>query len=144
MQQDGFGSGVVTSWETIFEKQRYILNPLDRTVPWDTLEPREKLEAYVLWCQVTNGLMPDVDEENWIFLDFCTTSNASQTLRLARLYGLLVERVDFEDFWRARLSSKLAELFQKHDLDGEIRTMRNFASLMSAMGTWYQSVRELK
>ncbi|OOQ83585.1 hypothetical protein PEBR_35604 [Penicillium brasilianum] len=78
------------------------------------------------------------------FLGFCTISNASQTLRLARLYGLLVERADFEDFWRARLSSKLAELFQKHSLSGEIRTMRNFESLMSAMGTWYQSVWELK
>lgn len=89
-------------------------------------------------------MMPDVDEDKWIFLGFCTASNASQTQRLAQLYGLLVERANFEDFWQARVSSKMVELFQKHGLGDKIRTMRNFESLMSAMGTWYQSVWELK
>ncbi|GIC87413.1 uncharacterized protein Aud_003797 [Aspergillus udagawae] len=144
VQQNRFGSGVVTSWDTVFETQRHILDPLDRTVPWYTLKPREKLEAYVFWCQITNGIMPDVDEDNWIFLGFCTASNDSQTQRLAQLYGLLVGRANFEDFWQARVSSKMVELFQKHSLGDEIRTMRNFESLMSAIGTWYQSVWELK
>lgn len=144
MQQNRFGSGVVTSWDTVFEAQRHVLDPLDRTVPWHTLKPREKLEAYVFWCQITNGYMPDVEEDNWIFLGFCTASNASQTQRLAQLYGLLIKRANFEDFWQARVSSKMVELFQKHGLGDEIRTMRNFESLMSTIGTWYQSVWELK
>ncbi|KAL4924393.1 uncharacterized protein BDV17DRAFT_213085 [Aspergillus undulatus] len=144
VQQNGFGSGIVTSLSTVFETQRHILNPRDRTVPWHTLKPREKLEAYVFWCQITNGIIPDVDEDNWIFLGFCTASNASQTQRLAQLYGLLVERANFKDFWQAMVSSKMVELFQKHGLGDEIQTMRNFESLMSAMGTWYQSVWELK
>lgn len=38
----------------------------------------------------------------------------------------------------------MVELFQKHGLGDEIRTMQNFESLMSAMGTWYQSVWGLK
>lgn len=64
VQQNRFGFGVVTNWGTVFETQRHILDPLDRTVPWHTLKPREKLEAYVVWCQITNGTMPDVDEDN--------------------------------------------------------------------------------
>lgn len=64
VQQNRFGFGVVTNWGTVFETQRHILDPLDRTVPWHTLKPREKLEAYVVWCQITNGIMPDVDEDN--------------------------------------------------------------------------------
>lgn len=144
VQQNRFSSGVVASWGTVFEAQKHILDPLDRTVPWHTLKPREKLEAYVFWCQITNGYMPDVDEDNWIFLCFCTASNASQTQRLAQLYRLLIERANFEDFWQARMSSKMVELFQKHGLGDEIRTMRNFELLMSAMGTWYQSAWDLK
>lgn len=144
VQQNGFGSGVETSWEAVFETGRHILGPSDCTVRWYTLRPREKLEAYVFWCQITNGYMPDVDEDNWIFLGFCTASNASQTKRLAQLYGLLIERANFEEFWQARVSSEMVELFQKHGLGDEIRTIRNFESLMSAMGTWYQSVWELK
>ncbi|KAL3473722.1 hypothetical protein BJX99DRAFT_261123 [Aspergillus californicus] len=144
VQHNRFGSGVVTSWSTIFETQKHILNPLDRVVPWQTLKPREKLEAYIFWCQITNGKMPDVDEDNWIFLGFCTASNATQSQRLAQLYGLLVERADFEDFWQARVTSKMVQLFQKHGLGDEIRAMRNFELVMSAMGTWHQSVWELK
>lgn len=144
VQHDRFGSGVVTNFGTVLETSRHILNPLDRTVPWQTLKPREKLEAYVFWCQIRNGLMPDVDEDNWIFLGFCTASDASETQRLAHLYRLLVQRANFEDFWQARASSKMVDLFQKHGLGDEIRTIRNFKLLMSATSTWHQSVWELK
>ena len=144
VQHDRFGSGVVTNFGTVLETSRHILNPLDRTVPWQTLKPREKLEAYVFWCQIRNGLMPDVDEDNWIFLGFCTASDASETQGLAQLYRLLVQRANFEDFWQARASSKMVELFQKHGLGDEIRTVRNFKLLMSAISTWHQSVWELK
>jgi hypothetical protein len=144
VQHNRFGSGVVTSWDTVFETQRHILDPLDRTIPWHLLKPREKLEAYVFWCQITNGTMPDLEEDNWIFFGFCTASNDCQTQRLAQLYGLLVGRANFEDFWQARLSSKIVELFREHGLNDEIRTMRNFESLMAAIGTWYQSVWKLK
>ncbi|KAL4907242.1 hypothetical protein BDW74DRAFT_176024 [Aspergillus multicolor] len=109
-----------------------------------TLKPREKLESYVFWLQIRNGFMPDVDEDNWIYLGFCTASNVSQTQRIAQLYGMLIKRAKFEEFWQARVSSSMVALFQKHGLGEEIRKMRNFQTLMSAMGTWYQSVWELK
>ncbi|KAL3447815.1 hypothetical protein BJX65DRAFT_317942 [Aspergillus insuetus] len=130
LQQNGFGVGVVTNCDTVFETHRHILNP--------------KLESYVFWCQTLNGTMPDVDEDNWIYLGFCTTPDASQTQRLAQLYRLLIEKATFEHFWPARASSTMVELFQKCGLGNEIQKMRNFESLMSAMGTWYQSVWELK
>jgi hypothetical protein len=37
----------------------------------------------------------------------------------------------------------MVELFQRHGL-GDIHKMRNFESLMSAVGTWYESAWELK
>ena len=143
-QHDRFGSGVVVGWDRVLEAQGHILDPLDRTAPWHTLKPREKLEAYVFYCQIKKGFMPDVDEDNWLFLGFCTASETSQTQRLAQLYGLLIERASFEEFWQARVNSKMVELFRKHGLGDEIRTMRNFERLMNAMGTWYPSVWELK
>jgi hypothetical protein len=66
LQQNGFGAGVVTSWATIFETHRHILDSSDHTQPLHTLEPRGKLECYVFWCQALNGIMPNVDEDNWI------------------------------------------------------------------------------
>jgi hypothetical protein len=88
--------------------------------------------------------MPDVDEDNWIYLGFCTSPSASQTQRLAQLYGVLIEKATFEEFWEARVSSTMVKLFQKHGLGSNIHIMRNFGSLMSAIGTWYQSVWEMK
>ena len=73
------------SWDTVFEAQRHTLDPLDRTVPLHSLKPREKLEVSVFWYQITNSIIPNVDKDNWIFLGFCTASNASQIQRLAQL-----------------------------------------------------------
>jgi mannitol/fructose-specific phosphotransferase system IIA component (Ntr-type) len=79
--------------------------------------------------------MPNVDEDNWVYLGFCTSPNASQTQLLAQLYRLLMEKATFEEFWQARVSSTMVKLFQKHGLASNIHIMRNFESLMSAMGT---------
>jgi hypothetical protein len=105
LEQKGFSAGVMTSWATVFETQRHILSPLDRTLQWHTLEPREKLESYVFWSQTLNGMMPNVDEDNGIYLGFCTTPNASRTERHTQLYGLLIKKATFEEFWKARRSS---------------------------------------
>lgn len=103
VQHNRFGSGVVTSWDIVIEIQRHVLDPLDRTGPWQALKPREKLEAYVFWCQITNGIIPDVDEDNWIFFwllysfQCVLDSEARTALRAARSEGEFCKFLAGED-----------------------------------------------
>lgn len=108
------------------------------------MEPREKLEAYVFLCQIRNGYVPDADEDNWIYLGFCTARDGDEIQQLAKLYRVLVDRCEFEEFWKAMAESKMVDLFKKYGLGHAIADLRNFETLLSAVGTGYQSVWELK
>lgn len=121
-----------------------MLKPEDQQVPYQLWKPREKLEAYVFLCQIRNGYIPHADEDNWISLGFCTARDGSETQKVAELYRELLDTCVFEEFWKAMVESKMVDLFRKYGLGDAIAELRNFETLLSAVGTTHQSVWELK
>ena len=124
---NGKGPGLGVGFEAA---QRELLSPDERKVPIVELQPREKRQALVFYTQIRNGFKPDVDEDNWISLGFCTAADPESEQRLASAYGSLVERCPFDDFWNAMVESSMVELFSKYGLTGRILHMRNFKDFM--------------
>ncbi|PGH13729.1 hypothetical protein AJ80_06234 [Polytolypa hystricis UAMH7299] len=95
--EEGFGAnGEGLGPTVLFEAAREeLLSPDERKVPIVELQPPEKREALVFYAQVRNGFKPDVDEDNWISLGFCTAVEPESEQRLAWAYGLLVGRCRF-------------------------------------------------
>ncbi|KAJ5150802.1 uncharacterized protein N7482_010054 [Penicillium canariense] len=141
-QQDGFAAGA--DYDIEFESLLHLLEPGDRKIPFAQWKPREKLEAYMFIYQILNGFVPDADEDNWIFLGFCTARDHNAVQMLARLYRMLINRCKFQEFWKAMEQSDMIGLFDKYGLGHAIAELRNFGSLMNIVGTWHQSVWELK
>ncbi|PWY61897.1 phosphoserine aminotransferase [Aspergillus eucalypticola CBS 122712] len=138
-QQDGFAANKETDFNIVFESQKHVLKHEDQQVPYQLWKPREKLEAYVFLCQIRNGYIPDADEDDWISLGFCTARNGGETQQVAKLYRELLDTCVFEEFWKAMAESKMVDLFRKYGLGDAIAEMRNFETLLSAVGTWHQS-----
>ncbi|OJZ91579.1 hypothetical protein ASPFODRAFT_66159 [Aspergillus luchuensis CBS 106.47] len=143
-QQDGFAANKETHLNIVFESQKHVLKLEDQQVPYQLLKPREKLEAYVFLCQIRNGYIPDTNEDNWISLGFCTARDDGETQQMEKLYGELLDRCVFEEFWKAMAESKMVDLFRKYGFGDAIAELRNFETLLSAVGTRHQSVWELK
>lgn len=143
-QQDGFATGAVHNLSQGLISQLHLLEPGDRKIPLAHWKPREKLEAYMFFYQILNGFVPDADEDNWIFLGFCTARDDDSVRLLANLYRVLIGRCKFQEFWKAMERSDMIGLFNKYGLGHAIAEMRNFGTLMTIVGTWYQSVWELK
>ncbi|KAL4881930.1 hypothetical protein BJY04DRAFT_217633 [Aspergillus karnatakaensis] len=144
--QTGFAANAESNLCDVFESQRHILSPEDSKLPIETLEPREKLEAYVFRCQLLNGFMPDADEDNWVYLGLCTARDSTETQDLAHLYKALIDRCRFEEFWEAMVNSSMVALFRKYNLSTAISRIQNFETLMDTLGKGhgYQSVWALK
>ncbi|OPB39193.1 hypothetical protein A0O28_0048990 [Trichoderma guizhouense] len=138
---NGEGSGIITLFDAA---QEQFLNPQDRKIPLVELQPLEKRQALIFYAQICNGFMPDVDEDNWMSLGFCTAADPDSEQRLASAYRLLVERCSFDEFWNAMSESRVVELFGKYGLADRISNMRNFKSLMAIVPRRHQSVWELK
>jgi hypothetical protein len=144
--EEGFGTkGKGPGLAVIFEAaQRELLSPEERKVPIVELQPLEKRKALVFYAQIRNGFKPDVDEDNWISLGFCTAADPESEQRLASAYGSLVERCPFDEFWNAMVESRMVELFRRYGLADRILHMRNFKDFMVIVKKWHQSVWELK
>ncbi|KKP05796.1 hypothetical protein THAR02_02080 [Trichoderma harzianum] len=123
--------------------QEQFLSPQDRKIPLVELQPPEKRQALIFYAEIFNGFMPDVDEDNWISLGFCTAADPDSEQRLASAYRLLVERCSFDEFWSAMSQSRIVELFGKYGLADRISKMRNFKILMAIVPRRHQSVWEL-
>ncbi|KAM6488277.1 hypothetical protein HDV62DRAFT_347456 [Trichoderma sp. SZMC 28011] len=129
------------------EAQEQFLSPQDRKIPLVELQPPEKRQALIFYAEISNGFMPDVDEDNWISLGFCTAADPDSEQRLASAYKLLVEQCSFDEFWSAMSQSRIVELFGKYGLADRISNMRNFNNfkiLMAIVPRRHQSVWELK
>ncbi|KAL6166379.1 hypothetical protein ACJQWK_07732 [Exserohilum turcicum] len=124
--------------------KRKLLSPDENKVPITELQPLEKQRALVFYAQIQNGFMIDVDEDNWISLGFCTRTNCNSEQQLAWAYKLLIARCSLDEFWTAMAESKMAELFSKYTLTGQISQMRNFKDLKDIVKKRHQSVWELK
>ncbi|OJI86029.1 hypothetical protein ASPTUDRAFT_53329 [Aspergillus tubingensis CBS 134.48] len=138
-QQDGFAANKETDFNIVLESQKHVLKPEDQQVPYQLWKPREKLEAFVFLCQIRNGYIPQADEYNWISLGFCTARDGSETQKVAELYKELLDTCVFEEFWKAMVESKMVDLFRKYGLGDAIAELRNFETLLSAVGTTHQS-----
>jgi hypothetical protein len=143
-QQDKFAANSISDFGKIMDSGIEFLSLEDRDIPFHQLNPQEKRRAYVFYCEIRNGYMPDVDEDNWICLGFCTARDQEDVQRLAYLYGLLVKRCKFDEFWKAMAESTIVELFHKYGLGCRVTRLRNFKIVMGAVGKWHQSVWELK
>jgi hypothetical protein len=97
-----------------------LLNPDDRKLPIAKLQPPEKQKALLFYVQIRNGFKPDVDEDNWISLGFCTAADPEPEQRLASAYGSLVERCSFDEFWNAMAESRIVDLFSKYGVADQI------------------------
>lgn len=64
------------------ESGRHLLSAADRESPYNLWKPREEFEAYLFQCQLRNGFISDADEDNWMFLGFCTVRDDHDTQRL--------------------------------------------------------------
>lgn len=144
-QQQGFGAGVVCDdFEKLLVAARKFLSPVDRSVSFDDLKPKEKQSALVFYGQILNGYVPDSDEDNWIYLGFCTAQDAWNTHKLRAHYAALIHRCKFDEFWEAMASSNVINLFTKYGLVQEVIRLRNFQNHMQNVTKGYQSVWELK
>ncbi|KAJ5797887.1 uncharacterized protein N7503_007183 [Penicillium pulvis] len=143
-QQDGFASGAVLDMGESFKSLLHLVESGDRKIPLHQWEPREKIEAYTFFYQMLNGFVPDAEEDNWIFLGFCTARDYDGITMLADLYKVLIGKCKFQEFWKAMEQSDMVGLFDKYGLGHGIAKLRNFGTLMKDVGTWYQSVWELK
>ncbi|EMR61650.1 hypothetical protein UCREL1_11423 [Eutypa lata UCREL1] len=144
--QEGFGvNGKKQELLTIFEAAREELLSCDeRKLPFAELRPPEKRYALLFYVQICNGIKPDVDEDNWISLGFCTAPDAVSEDRLCSAYESLVGRCTFNEFWGSMAESAIVELFDKYGLTDIISPMRNFKDFMASVKKWHQSVWELK
>lgn len=144
--EKGFGTnGKGPGLGVVFEAaQRELLSPDERKMPIVELQPPEKRQALIFYARIRNGFKPDVHEDNWISLGFCTAADAESEQRLASAYRSLVERCPFDDFWNAMVESSMVELFSKYGLEDRILHVRNFKDFMGIVEKWYQSVWELK
>jgi hypothetical protein len=144
--QKGFGvNGERQGLNTLIEAAREeLLNPDEKRSPFTELQPPEKRNAFLFYVQIRNGFKPDVDEDNWISLGFCTARDAISEDRLCSAYESLVERCTFDEFWRSMAESRIWELFSKYELAERILHMRNFKDFMAIVKKWHQSVWELK
>lgn len=144
-RQDGFAANSTSGSEKIWESGRRFLDAEDRKLPLhQLLKHEEKRLAYLFYCQIFNDFVPDSDEDNWIYLGFCTARNQEETKNLGILYRALVQRCRFEEFWKAMADSTMVELFRKYDLGSNVTRLRNFKTVIQEVGKWYQSVWELK
>lgn len=100
-RQDGFAANSVSDFVKIMDAGREFISLQDRDIPFHQLNPEQKRQACVFYCQILNGYIPDVDEDNWIYLGFCTARDQEDSQRLGRLYGLLAKRCKFDEFWKA-------------------------------------------
>ncbi|KAJ4191899.1 hypothetical protein NW767_010806 [Fusarium falciforme] len=144
--QEGFGvdgkhQGLITVIEAA---QDELLSSDERKLPLTKLQPPEKSKALLFYVQIRNGFKPDVDEDNWISLGFCTAPDAVSEIRLCSAYRSLVGRCTFDEFWSSMAKSGIVELFNKYGLADRILRMRNFKDLMATIKKWHQSVWELK
>ncbi|TPX07261.1 uncharacterized protein E0L32_010855 [Thyridium curvatum] len=144
--QEGFGvNGKRKRLITVFEAAREeLLSSDERKLPFSELQPPEKRNALLFYVQIRNGFKPDVDEDNWISLGFCTAPDAVSENRLCSAYESLVERCTFNEFWSSMAESGIVELFSKYELADRILRMRNFKDFMTVVKKWHQSVWELK
>lgn len=143
-QQDGFASGAGHNMGESFKSLLHLVESGDLKIPFNQWEPREKIEAYTFFYQILNGFVPDADEDNWIFLGFCTARDHDSVTMLANLYKELMGKCKFQEFWKAMEQSDMVGLFDKYGLGHAIAKLRNFETLMKDVGTWHQSVWELK
>lgn len=143
-QHTGFGANTVSDFTKTFESGRHFLSDEDQKLPYHRLQPREKLEAYVFYCQFLNGYLPDVEEDNWIFLGFCAAKDNNDNKRLAYLYAGLTHRCQFEEFWKAMATSTMIDLFRKYGFGPAVSELRNFETLMCKVGKWHESAWNLK
>lgn len=120
------------------------LAPEDKNPPIMNLKPREKLDALVFYAQITNQFRPDVDEDNWISLGFCTLADHDNDQRLSSAHISLVERCTFEEFWKAKGESAVVTLFDKHGLARRISGFPNFNQFMGHVNKCYENVWQLK
>ncbi|KFH44293.1 hypothetical protein ACRE_049300 [Hapsidospora chrysogenum ATCC 11550] len=144
--EEGFGAnGKGPGLIVLFDKAREeLLRPDERKVPIVKLQPPEKRKALVFYVQIRNGFKPDVSEDNWISLGFCTVPDSASEQRLAGAYGSLVEQCSFDEFWTSMAESRIVELFSRYGLADQISHMRNFKDFVSIVQKRHQSVWELK
>ncbi|OIW30057.1 hypothetical protein CONLIGDRAFT_644082 [Coniochaeta ligniaria NRRL 30616] len=144
--QEGFGvSGERQGLIILIEAAREeLLNSDERKSPFTEVQPPEKRQAFLFFVQIRNGFKPDVDEDNWISLGFCTAPDAVSEDRLCSAYNSLVGRCTFDEFWSSMAESGILELFSKYGLADRILHMRNFKNFMAIVKKWHQSVWELK
>ncbi|RBQ72072.1 hypothetical protein FVER14953_14019 [Fusarium verticillioides] len=145
-KQQGFKANVVCPdlGQKFIDSVRNFLSPEDRDVCFSDLSPLEKRQAYVFYGQILNGYVPDADEDNWITLGFCTAPGDQGAFRLADLYTFLVQKCQFEEFWKAMADSTMIELLRKYGIGHKIAQLRNFEHHMGIVATCYHSVWELK
>ena len=138
---NGKSKGLITVLEAAQEE---LLTPNERKLPIAEIQPPEKRSALLFYIQIRNGFKPDVSEDNWILLGFCTAPNAISEDRLGSAYEALVGRCAFDEFVSSMIDSSIVELFRKYGLADRILRMRNFKEFMVMVKKWHHSVWELK
>ncbi|CAI7615684.1 unnamed protein product [Penicillium pancosmium] len=57
---------------------------------------------------------------------------------------MLIDRCNFQEFWKAMEQSDMVGLFDKYGLGHAIAKLRNFKPLMNIVGRWHQSTTDRK
>ncbi len=138
--QDCFAAGRVRDFGLILDSAQHVLG----SGGFNELNTRQKQQAYLFYCQIRHGYIPDADEDNWLNLGFCTAQARNHRSQIGGAYAKLITRCTFEEFWQAIQKSTIVELFDRHGLTSRIEELRNFTILMQSVGKWHQSVWELK
>jgi hypothetical protein len=144
-QQSGFATGSNADFASAIDKSaRRCLSTADQKKWIYQLEPLKKRQAFLFYGQILNGYVPDIDEDLWIGLGFCTTKNVQGRSSLFGAYRAVIDRCSFEEFWTAMRDSAMAELFQRNGQRAYTAATPTFTTFMKNIARWHQSVWELK
>ncbi|TFY64476.1 hypothetical protein EVJ58_g2589 [Rhodofomes roseus] len=81
---------------------------------------------------------------DWVCFGFCTCYDDEAEMRLCDLYGELLDRCSFDEFYAATRTASLASLFNKHGLGAGMRSFPNLEDMLRTSPVSYRIVYLLK
>ena len=107
------------------EKVEPYLDPGDTTADLGNCEPEQKRQGFFMFACGVNNSHPPIAREEWYHFGFCTTVEDHSENLLGGLYGRLILRCRFTEFWQAYAQGKLIDLMDRKGLGEDWQRFRH-------------------
>jgi hypothetical protein len=118
-----------------------LLDEDDQSKPFTALQPNSTRLSFEFWLKLSLHMSPFPPDDSWITFGFCTCQNLRETSYMAEMYGRLIERCSFQDFWKAIHNSSMIQLLDLHGFEFERRSFRHFHMVLdntkALPSAWY-------